>query len=74
MESLRRSGIQSSIHYPPVHLFSYYRGLYPDVALPKSEEFCRRELSLPLHPALAEADVDRVVTGLRTALEIGGGA
>lgn len=73
MDSLRRSGIQSSIHYPPVHLFSYYRKLYPDIVLPKSEEFCRRELSLPLHPALAEADVDRVVTCLRTTLEEGGG-
>ncbi len=73
MDSLRRSGIQSSIHYPPVHLFSYYRTLYPDIALPKSEEFCRRELSLPLHPALQETDVDRVVTCLRTAVEEGGG-
>jgi len=68
MDGLRQSGIQSSIHYPPVHLFSFYRGLYPDVVLPKSEEFCRRELSLPLHPALDEADVERVVACLRTAL------
>jgi len=73
MDSLRLSGIQSSIHYPPVHLFSYYRQLYPGVGLPKSEEFCRRELSLPLHPALKETDVDRVVTCLRTALVEGAG-
>jgi dTDP-4-amino-4,6-dideoxygalactose transaminase len=73
MNALRRSGIQSSIHYPPVHLFSYYRKLYPSVVLPKSEEFCRRELSLPLHPALEEADVERVVTCLRTTLEGEGG-
>jgi len=73
MDSLRRSGIQSSIHYPPVHSFSYYRRLYPGIVLPKTEEFCRRELSLPVHPALEEADVDRVVTHLREALEEGGG-
>jgi dTDP-4-amino-4,6-dideoxygalactose transaminase len=73
MDSLRRSGIQTSIHYPPVNLFSYYRGLYPDVVLPKSEEYCRRELTLPLHPALEEEDVDRVVAGLQAALEEGGG-
>jgi dTDP-4-amino-4,6-dideoxygalactose transaminase len=72
MDNLRRSGIQSSIHYPPVHLFSHYRQLFPDIVLPKSEEFCRRELSLPLHPALEEADVDRVVTCARLALEEGG--
>jgi dTDP-4-amino-4,6-dideoxygalactose transaminase len=69
IDSLRRSGIQSSIHYPPVHLFSYYRQHFPDVVLPKSEEFCLRELSLPLHPALDETDIDRVVTCLRRALE-----
>ncbi len=68
MDSLRTAGIQSSIHYPPVHLFSYYRKLYPEIALPKSEEFCRRELSLPLHPALEETDVERVVDCLGTAL------
>ncbi len=68
MDSLRSAGIQSSIHYPPVHLFSYYRKLYPEIALPKSEEFCRRELSLPLHPALEETDVERVVDCLGTAL------
>lgn len=69
MDNLRQSGIHSSIHYPPVHLFSYYRRLYPNIFLSKSEEFCRRELSLPLHAALAEDDVDRVVTALRAALE-----
>jgi dTDP-4-amino-4,6-dideoxygalactose transaminase len=73
MDSLRRSGIQSSIHYPPVHLFSYYRKLFPGVVLPKTEEFCRRELSLPLHPALEEKDIGRVVTCLRATLEEGKG-
>jgi len=73
MDGLRRSGIQSSIHYPPVHLFSFYRNLYPEIALPRSEEFCRRELSLPLHPGLDEADVEHVVTCFRTALEEGRG-
>jgi dTDP-4-amino-4,6-dideoxygalactose transaminase len=68
MDSLRRSGIQSSVHYPPVHQFSYYRGLFPDVALPKTEEFSRRELSIPLHPSLTLEDVHRVVAGLRMAL------
>jgi dTDP-4-amino-4,6-dideoxygalactose transaminase len=72
MDNMRRSGIQSSIHYPPVHLFSYYRTLYPNIVLPKSEEFCRRELSLPLHPALEEVDVGRIVTCLRRAFEKSG--
>ena len=68
MHNLRGSGIQCSIHYPPIHRFSYYRGLFPDVVLPKTEEYCRRELSLPLHPSLTEKDVVRVVTSLGAAL------
>ncbi len=68
MDSLRASGIQSSIHYPPVHLFTYYRKRIHGVSLPKSEEFCGRELSLPLHPALDEADVDRIVACLEASL------
>lgn len=71
MDSLRASGVQSSIHYPPVHLFSYYRKILPNIVLPKSEEFCRRELSLPLHAALEEPDVERVVTCLSAALRNG---
>ncbi len=71
MDSLRASGIQSSIHYPPVHLFSYYRKILPNIVLPKSEEFCRRELSLPLHAALEEPAVDRVVTCLSAAMRNG---
>jgi dTDP-4-amino-4,6-dideoxygalactose transaminase len=69
MGGLRGAGIQSSIHYPPVHRFSYYRSLFPDTALPKTEEFCRRELSLPLHPGLTKEDIERVVARLSVALE-----
>jgi dTDP-4-amino-4,6-dideoxygalactose transaminase len=37
------------------------------VRLPHTEAFSRRELTLPLHPALSPADVDRVVEALATA-------
>ena len=68
MDHLREDGIQSSIHYPPIHHFSYYRERFSNVMLPKTEEFCARELTLPLHPSLTENDVDRVVQSLRKAI------
>jgi len=68
MEGLRHTGIQSSIHYPPVHQFSYYRKRFPDISLPNTERFCARELTLPLHPGLSEGDVDRVIEALKQAL------
>ena len=68
MDHLRGDGIQTSIHYPPIHLFSYYSERFPGINLPKTEEFCLKELTLPLHPSLREGDVERVVNLLRKAV------
>lgn len=68
MKILLKAGIQSSIHYPPVHRFSYYCGRFPNVSLPETDSFCSRELSLPLHPSLEKSDVDRVVAVLKSAI------
>lgn len=68
MEQLRQAGIQTSIHYPPVHLFSYYKKRFPETDLPITEEYFARELSLPLHPSLNEKDVEIVVDALRAAI------
>ena len=69
MDGLRKQGIQSSIHYPPVHGFSYYRERFGKVRLPNTEMYCARELTLPLHPALQENDVLRVVDTLSRTLK-----
>lgn len=68
MKGLRERQVQSSIHYPPVHLFTCHRELLGDVRLPVSEEYCRRTLTLPLHPGLSEDDVAYVVDSLDAAL------
>jgi len=68
MKFLHRHGVQSSIHYPPVHRFSYYRKKFPGVSLPNTEEFATRELTLPLHPSLTEDDVEGVIAILQKAL------
>jgi dTDP-4-amino-4,6-dideoxygalactose transaminase len=59
MEDLRAHGIQTSIHYPPIHLFSLYRKRfgYKEGMLPKTEEVSRREATLPLHPGMDVNDV-----------------
>lgn len=70
MAELRAGGIQSSIHYPPIHQFSYYQKRFPGVSLPQTENFCAKELTLPLHPALSESDIERVVGSLRKAVSV----
>jgi dTDP-4-amino-4,6-dideoxygalactose transaminase len=69
MAAMRADGVQTSVHYPPIHRFDYYQRTFKPDPLPLTEEFGERELTLPLHPALSAADVDRVVAALREALD-----
>ncbi len=67
---MHEAGVQTTIHYPPVHTLSYYRQRFPGIRLPLTEEFHRRELTLPLHPKMDDSDVERVVNTLKTALAL----
>ncbi len=66
---MHAAGVQTTVHYPPVHMLTYYRQRMAEVHLPMTEEFARRELTLPLHPKMNDADVDYVVSALENALE-----
>ncbi len=66
-ESLRRRGITTSVHYRPLHLHRYYRetfGFRPDY-FPVSVREYRRALSLPIFSRMNEAEVERVLDGVR---------
>ncbi|MBI3444097.1 MAG: UDP-4-amino-4,6-dideoxy-N-acetyl-beta-L-altrosamine transaminase [Magnetospirillum sp.] len=68
MNALRARGIGTQVNYIPIHWLPYYRALLGEITLPGAEEYYRRCLSLPLSAAMTEADVARVVTGLREVL------
>ena len=64
----RRIGV--GVHYPALHLFSYYRGLgYGDGDFPNAEKIGRETVTLPLFPGMTIADVDRVCQAVREILE-----
>ena len=65
---LRKRGIQTTVHYPPVHRLTFYNDLQPGLHLPRTEEFARRELTLPLHPRMMMSTVEFVVNSLAGAL------
>jgi len=68
MAALARQGIQTSIHYPPVHLFSYYRSLWEagyNHQVPLTEEIASRLVTLPLYPTLTMAQLNTVVAASR---------
>jgi dTDP-4-amino-4,6-dideoxygalactose transaminase len=68
VDRLRRDSIQTTVHYPPAHHLTFYRNICPDSRLPQTEDFSRRELTLPLHPRMMPASVDLVVNLLAAAL------
>jgi dTDP-4-amino-4,6-dideoxygalactose transaminase len=67
-EALGRDGIATGIHYPiPCHL----QPAFAAAALPRlpvAEGAAARILSLPMHPHLSEADVQRVAAAIARAL------
>ena len=69
MSNMRGRGIQTSIHYPPIHQFSYYRQRFTGINLPKTEQAAAREVTLPLYPAMSRGDVKYVVSGVRETLK-----
>ncbi len=63
IDALGRAGIGTSVHFIPVHHQPYFRSLLgPDECdrLPVADALFPKILSLPLHPAMADGDVDRV--------------
>lgn len=64
MHELRQKGINTSVHYPMYHHFTWHKELFPNLSLPHTEDWCERSLTLPLHPRLALADVDYVAEQL----------
>ena len=61
MEYLKGKGIQTSIHYPAIHLFSFYKNLIVlETSLPITEEVARRELTLPLSPLMTAEDIEYI--------------
>ena len=70
MQRMRENGIQTSIHYPPIHQFSAYHeaGSRPQASLPETDRVANRLLTLPLYPTMTEEQVELVCTELRATL------
>ena len=69
MAALRGHGILAGIHYPAIHLFGLYRRLgYGPGDFPAAERIGSETLTLPLFPAMAREDVERVCAALEALL------
>ena len=72
IDSMRAEGIQTSIHYPPIHHFSYYTQKYPGISLPITESVSSREVTLPLYGSMPEESVDMVIAAVYKSLDVVG--
>jgi perosamine synthetase len=63
---LRSRGIGANVHYAPVYLHSFYQSRGYEAGLcPVAEQVYQEILTLPMFPAMAKSDVERVADVLR---------
>lgn len=69
-KKLRLEGLGVQVHYIPVHTQPYYQDNgYQDTSCPVAEDFYRREISIPMYPAMDDEDVQFVAEKLFKVLE-----
>ena len=69
VEAMHREGIGVGISYEAIHLTSYFRARgFAEGRFPAAERIARETVTLPLYPALAESDVDRVCAAMGRVL------
>lgn len=59
--ALRERGVGTGVHYPrPIHQQPYYQEHGYTMSLPVAEAAAQQVLSLPIHPALSQADLETI--------------
>jgi dTDP-4-amino-4,6-dideoxygalactose transaminase len=71
LDKLAALGVQCSVHFYPVHLFSYYQQIGYKVGLcPIAEKEAEWIFSLPLYPIMTQSEVEYVIESVLSVLEI----
>jgi perosamine synthetase len=67
IDALREKEIGTSVHFIPLHLHPYYRDKagYKPGDFPNASRVFERIVSLPIYPAMSEADVEKVAGAVR---------
>ena len=69
-EALRAAGIGVNLHYIPVHLQPYYRELgFKPGDFPEAERYYAQAISLPVFPAMSDAQQDYVIEQVQRLLK-----
>ena len=71
IEAMRQEGIGTSVHFIPLHLHPYYKerfGFTP-ADFPNANAIYQRIVSLPIYPAMTDADIDDVIGSVRAIVQ-----
>ncbi len=64
-EILSKKGIETGIHYKPIHTFSFYKS---KTKLPITEKIGREIVTLPTHPNLTQNDIEKIIKEVNALL------
>jgi UDP-4-amino-4,6-dideoxy-N-acetyl-beta-L-altrosamine transaminase len=68
-DALRARGIGVNLHYIPVHLQPYYRGLgFAEGQFPEAEAHGQEAITLPLYAAMTDSMQDEVIAAVRAVV------
>jgi dTDP-4-amino-4,6-dideoxygalactose transaminase len=59
MKKLQNAGIETGIHYKPIHSMKFYAN--KKTVLPNTESFGKEIVSIPTHPNLSESDISMII-------------
>ena len=64
---LKKEGIQSGLHYIPLHLLSYYKTKYELRVndYPNALRYYQQILSLPIYPSMSDEEVEYVCKAIK---------
>jgi perosamine synthetase len=64
--------VGSGVYYPiPNHRLASLAQYAGDLHLPETEKAAAEVISLPVHPSLTDADLERIVTGVNAVVRAG---
>ena len=67
MEYMKKNGIETGIHYKPVHKMSYFNN---GLKLKETEKAGKEIVSLPTHPNLKQTEIEKIIHKVNTWINI----
>ena len=62
---LSEKGIETGIHYKPIHTFSFYKS---KIRLPITEKIGTEIVTLPTHPNLTVEDIEKIIKTVNNSI------